>query len=117
LAALFAAWISAPFIHVHHDDGQHPIAGDFIHAHVPEPAEHHDTGGTAVESTAEHGKPLDTFTVDVSDFQHTLADIAVEWVLIEPKEDRLHAPLIFPRSHDPPPTGSSAPRSPPEFLI
>jgi hypothetical protein len=113
VSVVFAlAFARAPFEHVHdHEAEDHPHGG-FFHSHLPQMRT-----GTGIAwqdyDPDEDARPLNWFhPVSSPGLEFVAVLVPVAEVVLTPADRQTIEP-VEPRGHDPPPTGPSAPRSPP----
>ena len=112
LAALFGAFLQAPYLHIHIDISDHPAASPaHVHAQLAS-----KTSGPAI---AAHTADEDAFDVEwtislLSAAPFPLALAATETAVITPPPFASAALLMTrPRGHDPPDLVPKQPRAPP----
>lgn len=115
---LFAGFIYAPFFHVHiNNDAEDESDAGQLHAHLPDMPEtaDHRLAGHAFEGPhhAHEAKQVDVFAASHSGI--SLQFIQVQAAPVFFRTAVLHGFIAVQtvRTHDPPLTRSSAPRSPP----
>jgi len=118
IVILLGNLVSGPFTHLHDHDGAHGFYNAaIIHSHLP-PAPPVVTGhdrSTHIELPSEwhHGKAVEPLAIDLHSIDVQFLDIDTVGITIALPV--IHAPVVLTvvRSHDPPLSRLTLPRSPP----